>query len=227
MPPPSSEAAGSSTSRTSSKASIFVVTTPYQHSQRLYGHFFVENENTFLSALGAPTTSPETSKSGHSPARERTQRNRFERLPYEILMLVLEHLDIASLVTIASVNTHVRGLVQGLGDVEKIQHNICAARAVSRMYTIGTGQFFSLKDFMAAFTSWTCGRFGARDGFAVRFSLMWCLRICRCTCQSGAILLGMALQCFGLGREEIVRHVGFARAHQYRLLPRASLAVVS
>jgi hypothetical protein len=85
-------------------------------------------------------------------------------------MLVLEHLDIASLVTIASVNTHVRGLVQGLADVKKIQHNIYAAKAVSRMYTIGTGQFFSLKDFMAAFTSWTCGRCGARNGFAVRFS---------------------------------------------------------
>jgi hypothetical protein len=65
---------------------------------------------------------------------------------------------------------------------------------------------------MAAFTSWTCGRCGTRDGFAVRFSLMWCLRICRRTCQSGAIPLDMAVQWFGLGREEIVRHVGFARA---------------
>jgi hypothetical protein len=42
--------------------------------------------------------------------------------------------------------------------------------------------------------------------------LMWCLRICRRTYQSGAIPLDMAVQWFGLGREEIVRHVGFARA---------------
>jgi F-box domain len=145
MPPASSEAAGSSTSRTSSKAIILEVTTPYQHSQPLYEHFFVENKNTFLSALGAPTTCPETSRSGHSPARERTQRSRFEGLPYEILMLVLEHLDIASLVTIASVNTHVRGLVQGLADVKKIQHNIYTARAVSRVYTIRYGTVFKLE----------------------------------------------------------------------------------
>jgi F-box domain len=121
------------------------------------------------------------------------KKSSFERLPYEILMLVFEHLEIANLVTIASVNTYVRGLVQGLADVKKVQHNIYAARAVSRMYTMGTGQFFSLKDFIAPFSSWTYGRCGAHDGFAVRFSLMWCRQICRRTCQSGAIPVEMAV----------------------------------
>ncbi len=175
------------------------LTAHFDHTSIRGGEFFAENEKAFLSAVSCSSIS---------------RLSRLEQLPYEVMLLVLEGLDIASLVMVASVNIHVRGLSQGRPDIQKVQQNICAARAISRTYKIGTARSFSLKDFMEALTSWKCALCRRRVEFAVGFCLMWCGRICA-SCRSprpDAICLpvDMAVLCCGVDREHLTCQKGFA-----------------
>lgn len=182
---------------------IFQVTTPVNHEKSPWGQVFRENENTFLTAI-------DVSKSCQSPLMPLSS---FERLPSELSTLTMEYLDISSLIAMASVNHRIRKHVQELPAVKKIQQNVYAARAVNRMYTSGTGNFFSLTYFMAQFTSWKCTLCN-RHEFAVIFCLLFCRRLCHVCYATWNIFpplpVTMAMRCFGLGREEITCSVGSA-----------------
>jgi hypothetical protein len=78
----------------------------------------------------------------------KNQLSHFERLPYEMMLSVLELLEMSSLVTVASANSYVRALVETIQDVSKIQKSVYSARAIGRMHTTGTAKHFRLKDFM-------------------------------------------------------------------------------
>ncbi|ERF70576.1 hypothetical protein EPUS_07873 [Endocarpon pusillum Z07020] len=190
----------------------FQVTASFNHGNFPDGQFFLENENTFLTAV-------DVSKYSQSPlwpnllTRTLMPLNNFERLPLELTTLIMEYLDISSLVAMASVNLRMRKLVQELPAVKKIQQNVYAARAVNRMYTSGTAKFFSLTYFMAKFTSWICTLCQRRE-FAVVFCLLLCRRLCR-TCYGlwnfcPPLPVTMAMECFQLDHEEITCKMGSA-----------------
>ncbi|KAF7510631.1 hypothetical protein GJ744_006243 [Endocarpon pusillum] len=191
---------------------IFQVAVSYSHGHFPEGQFFQENENTFLTAVDVS----EYSQSPQSPnllTRTETPLNSFERLPCELTTLIMEYLDISSLVAMALVNLGIRKLVQELPAVKKIQQNVYAARAVNRMCTSGTAKFFSLPFFMVKFTSWTCTLCQRRE-FAVVFCLLSCRRLCR-SCYGLSnfcppLPVTMAMECFQLDHEEITYSIGSA-----------------
>jgi hypothetical protein len=78
--------------------------TDFDHESLKYEGFIAENEKTFLSAVDVGLS-------------KRNSTSPFEQLPYELFVAISEHLDIASLVTLASVSVRARGLVQGLPGV--------------------------------------------------------------------------------------------------------------
>ena len=192
--------------------SIFQVTAPFNPQHLPEGQFFLENEDTFLTAIDVSKSS-QWSPQSNLLTRTVMPLNSFEQLPCELSALIMEHLDISSLVAMASVSLRIRRLVQGLPAVKKIQQNVYAARAVSRMYTSGTAKFFDLTDFMEKYTSWTC-TLCHRHEFAVIFCLLLCRRLCR-FCYSlwnfcPPLPITMAMRCFRLNHQEITCGIGFA-----------------
>jgi hypothetical protein len=153
----------------------------FSHENRPFGSFYQENEKTFLSAVECAKRccEPERRGDGLEEVNSNELAGCFKALPCEIMLLVLEQLDLATLVATASVNTYMRGLVQGMADVRKIQQSVYSARALSRMYTTGTARYFSLPNFMKALTSPGCGICDRQSEFAVYFCMMRCCRICR------------------------------------------------
>jgi hypothetical protein len=210
MPPDSSD--GSTPSRSSvahlSNASNSKAAAAFDHSIYIFGDIHAKNENTFLNAVDVSEICTGASQSGHQIAGE----SLFEKLPLELIVQVFEQLDISSLVSIASTNLRVRGFVQGLPDLQKIQQNLYASRAISRMYTLETARLFTLKDFMKAFTSWSCNKCNNRTDFAVSFDLMSCERYCHMcylsSRETDTLPVEMAAQLLQLDHQEIVDHVG-------------------
>lgn len=212
-------AASKSCTRSESDSTLPPAVVEFDHTNLLDGGFFAENEKTFLSAVSASTGSRSSqqclSQQGRSVETRATPSSRFEQVPYEMMLSVLELLDISSLVTLASVNTYVRTLIQRLPDIVKIQQSIYSARAISRMYTTGTANNFRLKHFMQAFMSSECGICNDSRDFAVSFCPMLGCRICRGCQHNGShqryIPAEMAVDCLGLNEQDMMCSGGFAR----------------
>lgn len=125
------------------------------------------NRRPFLCSCSPPLQhflgGPETSASCFGARSDRVEGRRpvlvwsdLEQLPPEILLLVLEVVDIASLAAFASVNSNTRRLVRSMPEIVKVIEGPLVAYAIARMFHAGTAAGFSHGTFMRTIKSSSC-----------------------------------------------------------------------
>jgi F-box domain len=102
----------------------------------------------------------------------------FEDIPYEIMLTVLSYLDMASLVRLADTNARMKNLVLSIPKLAFIRANPILCHAFSRMLVAGSGQYFTLEEFVRQLASPICGTCKSEAHFAPYLCLVSCSRVC-------------------------------------------------
>ncbi len=108
----------------------------------------------FLTAPRTPEATKEEMKK--QPPQPSSHASALECLPSEIIMTILELVDIASLVAVASANSNMRLYVRSMPGIAKILQEPHASNAIARMLYAGTAQNFQTRAFMEAWASSSC-----------------------------------------------------------------------
>ena len=142
-------------------------------------------KQTFLSVLPLPKLClNNTTQQRKQQKQSKHPSSRLEDLPYELILSILEYLDIASLISIASANSNIRHLVRTMPQVSRILQDCYATEAIARMLRVDTAQFYSIGDFMDAYWSFSCklcksSGNSEKGSFATDICLLRCCRVCR------------------------------------------------
>ena len=115
---------------------------------------------------------------GRSAEQQPTQCSLLEGLPYEILGMILEVIDLKSFWAVASVNRYLRASICSLWVIRDTHKSVTVSYALRRLINADTGKAFTLADFEATLRSKRCTNCHAEKEFALFLNLATCQRIC-------------------------------------------------
>lgn len=99
-------------------------------------------------------------------------------MPYEIVLVVADQLDIVSLVSLAATNTNVRALVRAIPFLAKIKAIPNGNHVFYRMLLADSAKRFTLQDVNKIVTSSSCAVCHSSDHLAPYLCLLTCRRLC-------------------------------------------------
>lgn len=119
-----------------------------------------------------------TNHVGCSAEQQPTQRSLLERLPYEVLDMIVQVMDLKSFWAFASVNRQLRASICSLQVIRDTQKSFAVSYALRRLIKADTGNTFTITDFEATLRSKTCTHCKRDKEFAPFLNLATCQRIC-------------------------------------------------
>jgi hypothetical protein len=119
-----------------------------------------------------------TTHVGRSAEQQPTQCSLLEGLPYEILGMILEVMDLKSFWAFASVNRYLRASICSLWVICDTQKSFAVSYALRRLIKADTGKVFTIADFEATLRSKKCTICCLEKEFAPFLNLATCQRIC-------------------------------------------------